>query len=290
MLSYILSFFLLGPSVPSSYDQVVTYLRTLANANPGTTTLIKIGDSDFGMPIYGLQIGQGPVADMIVGTHHGNEYGSTAVALGAAEAFSKDPIKGHTVYIVPVLNISGFNSRRRTETLGGSSHEEQDANRDYPGPCTTGGPFTLKSTKALADFVEAKQIVSSATLHTHWPAVLYPWGMGTKDLETQYESTFVGLAKDAAVESGYETGNSNALLYAADGTFEDYAYWKHGIWSLLFEMGNSHSPSEPEMKKMIAENVPGLRRFLENAPKSRAAKHSFDGKCDTKARRRVWLE
>jgi hypothetical protein len=274
-------------SVPSTYDQMVQVLKTIASQNSTTTTLITIGNSDSGVPIYGLQIGSGPIADLVVGTHHGNEYGSTAVALGAAQSLAQNPMNGHTVYVIPVLNVSGFNGRDRYETAGS---ETLDANRDYPGPCATSGPFKLKSTKALADFVADKNIVSSATLHTYWPAVLYPWGMSTRDLETQYQSTFVGLTKAAAVESGYQTGNSNELLYAADGTFEDYAFWKHGIWSLLFEMGDSHNPDQDEVKQMVAVNVPGIRRFLEMAPTDRAADHGFSGRCDTRAKRRTWLE
>lgn len=235
-----------------------------------------------------LQIGNGETPDLVVATHHGNEYGSTAVAMGAAESFAKNPIVGHTVYVVPVLNITGYNDNNRYENL---TTGVLDQNRDYPGPCITTTPFRSKATKALADFIDKKNIVSSATLHTYWPAVLYPWGFSTNDVTTSYESTFINLVKAAVVESGYAVGNSKELLYAADGAFEDYAFWKHGIWSLLFEMGDTHSPSQSDMKDMVATNVPGLRRFLENAPKERAANHAFTGKCSyTRVLQRTHLE
>src|SRR5690606_1351389 len=108
-----------------------------------------------------------------------------------------------------------------------------------------------------------------------FPAVLYPWGLSTRDTSTAYDSTFIALSRAAVVESGYAVGNSTELLYAADGTFEDYAFWKHGIWSLLFEMGRSHSPSQGAIQQMIEVNVPGLRRFLETAPTERAQDHEF---------------
>ena len=31
-------------------------------------------------------------------------------------------------------------------------------------------------------------------------------------------------------------GASTDVVYPCDGAFEDYAYWKHGMWSLLLEL------------------------------------------------------
>jgi len=272
----------------SNYQIVLNKLKKIAQENPATTELIDIGKSDSGQMISGLKIGTGSTADLVVATHHGNEYGSTAVAMGAAEAFAKDPIPNHSVYVIPVLNISGYNSRNRNER---TAHGSIDPNRDYPGPCVQTRSFQSKATKALANFVSQKKIVSSATLHTYFPAVLYPWGVSTNDIFTRYDSTFINLTKAATVESRYQIGNSKELLYAADGAFEDYAYWKHGIWSLLFEMGSSHSPTQEGIKRIVADNVPGLRRFFEMAPKARAENHAFTGKCDyTRSHRRTHLE
>jgi carboxypeptidase T len=288
MLEYILSLFLISPSAAANnYNSVVAALQKLAQENPHTAQIFNLGMSDAGVMIVGLKIGDGPVADLVVGTHHGNEYGSTAVALGAAEAFSKDPIAGHTVYVIPVLNISGYNAREREEQVG---RQWIDDNRDYEGPCVNTTPFRSKATKALAEFIQTANINTSATLHTFSPAVLYPFGFSTRDTGTPDDATFIGLSKAATVESGYDIGNSKELLYAADGAFEDYAYWKHGIWSLLFEMGVTHDPNPSQMKEMVAENVPGLRRFFQMAPQTRAINHIFTGKCDRNVRQRSRME
>jgi len=288
MLELILSLFIHSAQAPTnSYTSVIATLHQIADENPQSVTWFDLGMSDSGQMISGLKIGDGPIADLLVATHHGNEYGSTAVALGAAADFAKNPLQGHTVYVIPVLNISGYNADMREET---TPYGDIDDNRDYPGPCATSGPFHSKATKALADFIDKANIISSATLHTYWPAVLYPWGFSTSQTSTPYDSTFIQLSQAATVESKYEVGNSKELLYAADGAFEDYAFWKHGIWSLLFEMGNSHTPSDDDMTQMIAENVPGLRRFFEMAPPQRAENHAFTGTCDPTSRRRTRLE
>lgn len=270
----------------SNYDLVVETLRRISQENPNTTQWIEIGISDSGLPIAGLKIGNGETSDLIIATHHGNEYGSTAVALGAAEAFAKDPLPGHSIYVVPVLNITGYNSRTATNA-----------------------PPTALSIK-----IEITQALASVTQHTNqkphelWRNLLMKTSLAlrlcihtprpfsvrgafrTRDTGTPYDSTFIGLAKAATVESGYIVGNSKEVLYAADGAFEDYAYWKHGVWSLLFEMGTSHSPSQDQMRKMVQVNVPGLRRFFDMAPKERAENHTFTGRRDRSVMQRKILE
>lgn len=291
MLDIIISMFLsMGQNSingATNYDKVITTIQQIAEQNPANAKIISIGVNDQGVPIQALQIGSGSVNSLIVATHHGNEYGSTAVALGVADSFAKNPISGQTIYVVPVLNISGYNGRDRNESgLGKSS----DPNRDYTGPCKSGASFNLKSTKALSDFLQSKNIQISATLHTFSPAVVYPWGISTHDLSTPYDAQYIELAKDATKESNYKVGNNTEVLYPADGTFEDYAYWKHGIWTLLFELGFSHNPDATAIKNMVDVNIPGLRRFLENSPKQRVENHSFVGKCDHQMLKRFVLE
>lgn len=263
------------------YKDAQRLMRDLAAKYPGQASVFTLGTSDSGLPIEGLKVGDGPVKTMVVATHHGNEYGSTEVAKGFARAIAERPIASQTVYVIPVLNISGYDRKGREESASGTTF---DPNRDYPGPCGTAGPFHLKSTAALAKFVDETGIVSSATLHTFYPAVVYPWGLSSHDLSTAYDDLFAQLTKYATVESGYQIGNSTEVIYPADGTYEDYAFWKHGIWSLLFELGFSHSPNDADVEKMVSVNVPGLRRFLEQAPSAKAEKHDFTGACDGRLR------
>jgi carboxypeptidase T len=287
MLDTILALFLLAAPSPSNYDKVVNTIQQIAQQNPGTTKIITIGVNDQGVPLQALQIGSGPVNSLIVATHHGNEYGSTAVGLAVADSLAKNPIAGQTVYVLPVLNVSGYNRNSRMESGVKGSF---DPNRDYTGPCVSGQSYNLKSTKALADFVADKNIQISATLHTYYPAVVYPWGISTHDLSTPYDAQYIELVNAATQESHYQTGNNTQVLYPADGTFEDYAYWKHGIWSLLFELGFSHSPDQTAIKNMVDSNVPGIRRFLEKSPTQRVAAHDFSGKCDMRIMQRMVLE
>jgi len=269
--------------ISESYTDVKNVMSDLAQKYPSNVQKFELGASDSGETILGLKIGSGPLKNLLVATHHGNEYGSTEVALGFAKSIAENPIKGQTLYVIPVLNIGGYNDHNRYEMGAGSS---RDPNRDYPGPCGTEGPFKLKSTHALANFVDKEGIVTSATLHTYYPAVAYPWGISSQDLKTPYEEFFKTFTALAAQESHYATGNSTELIYPADGTYEDYTFWKHGMWSILFELGYSHDPSQSDVDTLLAVNVPGLRRMFENSPQQRAENHAFTGKCDVRMKSR----
>jgi carboxypeptidase T len=262
-----------------TYAEVVQALTVLSTSYSSTVKMITVGDSDSGQKIMGVQIGSGPVHNLVVATHHGNEYGSTEVALAFATAVAASPIANQTVFVIPVLNIGGYSARNREEN--DTHHTSFDPNRNYPSPCGTEGPFTLKDTKALDQFVAANNIIASATLHTFSPAVTYPWGFSTHDLTTPYEAIFKGLVTQATLDSHYASGNTTELIYPANGSFEDYAFLQYGIWSILFELGSTHTPNASQIAELIRVNVPGLRRMLESAPAERAANHAFTGHCDT---------
>ncbi len=269
------------PSIPVSatYDDIVAFTQQVAHDYPQNTELFTLGHSDSGKDIIGIKIGNGAVHNVLVSTHHGNEYGATEVGKAFMLSVAQNPIAGQTMYVIPVLNIGGYNQRNREE-IGGDQNSH-DPNRDYPGPCGTDGPFNLQDTKAMADFIDKENIVTSSTLHTFTPAVAYPWGISTHDLATPYTDIFQMLTQAATVESQYPTGNSTEIIYPADGCYEDYAFWKFGIWSILFELGDTHTPSDDQVAQLEAVNVPGLRRMYEKAPTTRAANHDFTGKCDT---------
>jgi carboxypeptidase T len=256
-------------------EHVRGFIQDLAKKYPSHTQIFELGRSDTGRVIPGISIGNGPVKQLVVAAHHGNEYGSTEVAKALAQSLAEQPLQGLTVHVVPVLNLDGFDRRQRWEN-------GRDPNRDYPGPCGTSGPFRLKSTKALADFTQKEQIVTALTFHTFTPVVAYPWGISTKDTHTIQHMLFEDMAQQAVIESRYPTGTSTDTIYPADGTFEDYAYWQFGAWAFLFELGRSHSPTQAAVEEMIRVNVPGVRRLLASAPRERAAEHEFTGRCDAR--------
>lgn len=263
--------------VSKKYSDIKIFMHELATAHPNTTRSVIIGASDSGDTIEGVAIGNGPIHNLVVATHHGNEYGSTEVAKAFAASLADTPIANQTIFVVPVLNIYGYNTQQREER--DARGRSRDPNRDYPGPCGSEGPHRLKSTASLAKFIQQEDIITTATLHTYSPAVVYPWGFSTDDVNTPYDELYKAMAYNATEMSHYTVGNSAEVIYPANGCYEDYAFWKNGAWSLLFELGHSHYPSQAEIKEMIRVNVPGLRKMFENAPVTKAENHDFSGQC-----------
>jgi carboxypeptidase T len=269
------------PGFPShDYKAVQTFMQGLAQKYPANVMMFDLVVGDSGDKIQGLKIGNGPIHNLVVGTHHGNEYGATEVTKAFAESVAETPIDGQTLFVIPVLNVSGYDILRREETS--SKGKVLDSNRDYPGPCGTSGSFVLKSTAALAQFLVDQDITASATLHTFGPAVTYPWGIPApkQDLSTAYDDIFKAIADASVSTSNYPAGNTTELIYSAVGTFEDYAFWKLGVWSLLYELGDTHTPSESQVATLLQVNVPGLRNMMMKAPTVRAENHDFTGRCD----------
>jgi len=264
-----------------TYADIVSMMNRIHQNHPDTTEVFTLGNSPDGTPVYGVKItdphAPRPVENLVVATHHGNEYGSTEVALAFMQRISEQPLSGQTLYVIPVLNTWGYDRNQRTER-DGEGHMV-DPNRDYPGPCKRETRFHLSNTESLARFIAERNIVNVATLHTYAELVLYPWGISTDDVDTRYTPQFVQMGNAAASVSHYQVGNSTAALYPADGTFEDFVFWRHGIWSLLFEMGRTHSPDAGQLQQLIADNVPGLIQMFKEAPRERAPLHSFEGHC-----------
>ncbi len=278
-------------SQEKQYEDVIRRLERIHKFSKAETELFEIGTSDTGDIIYGIKIGTGETHNLVVGGHHGNEYGTIELAESFAYSLAQNPIEGQTMHIIPVLNINGYNTRRRKEVVSTKKLEALsgtemdlfiDPNRDYESPCKKNEPWQLKSTRALADYIDAQNIINLVTLHSRGALIVYPWGFSTDkehvDVHEDHKPTFLNMARMAVTYSDYKIVNSTRFFGPTDGTLEDYGFWKHGIWSILFELGKDKYPSDKKIADIINENVPGLRLMFEHAPTERAPEHSFDKK------------
>lgn len=259
------------------YQLVQAEMQRLALSFPSQVTVVDIGPSDSGEGIQGLQIGHGPHHHLVVATHHGNEAASTKLALALSAELAAHPIPDLTVFVVPVLNIGGYDLGIRTEPLG---DRQLDTNRDYPSPCKNEDQsFVLKSTRSLDHFMNSKNIISALSLHSPFMIATYPWSLlcctypNDRDEFHRYASVLTQF-------SSYATGTSGDLIfYQPEGVFEDYAYWKYGIWAFLIEVGPRYDHSGEEMQKIISQNVPGIRAFLQTSPRVRSIRNQYTGTC-----------
>ena len=242
------------------YDKILARLTELDKLP--NTTLFTLGKNDQGRDIMGIMVGytSARTKHVVVGTHHGNERASAEVPLHFTELVAKTFNPDVLYYIVPVLNISGYNVYRREET--GSDGRTHDSNRDYEDACTTKQDFKLKSTTLIADLVEREDIVTAVTVHGYVGTFTYPWGTDTSNYATADDAFLSNWAKKAAKVNNYKTGTHGGAIYPAIGAFEDWAYYKLGVWSFLLEI---RSPSSDLKKDALS-----LVEFFNNSPVERS--------------------
>lgn len=262
----------------TKYDTMLENMKQLANSYPEYVQLMDIGKNDQNMTIYGLKVennqyslDRAKTPQLLVGCHHGNEYHSADVCItftkqlvaifnNTQDALYKN-LSRSVFYVIPVLNISGYNSNSRYEKGPSGSY---DPNRDYPDPCESNRYFQLASIRNLANFVERYGIVGAVTAHGYVGTLTYPWGIYTSNYNTKDNAKFSEMAKFAVEANGYRTGTHGAIVYPASGAFEDWAYHAHGIWVMLIE--HKRSPN-------LDKDALCLLRYFSVVPTARSSQH-----------------
>ncbi len=263
------------------YKTIHDQMKALEAGHPQVAKVFSIGTNDDGVELYALRISTAPqemdkskIGQLMVATHHGNEGGSTQLAM----EFSKDLVRRYEskalwkenlnqmeFTILPVLNVSGYNNNARHE-------HGQDPNRDYPGPCTPNGWGKLKSIRSLISFVETRSFAGSVTAHGYVGNVTYPWGFYTDNNKSFDNNKYHEIFRKVAEVNSYSYGNSGDAIYPANGCYEDFIYWKHGSWSLLLELLNG-SQSD------VADTVPAMAKFYDLIDSTPSAKNQFEANC-----------
>jgi hypothetical protein len=269
----------------AEYDKVYNEMTSIANTSPTYAQMMDIGKNDQSATIYGLRLenpnyvvdGQKP-NNLLVGAHHGNERLSADVSLTFAKKLiaifknTADPnyakLSKAIFYVIPVLNIGGYNSNSRYEK--NSSGSSIDVNRDYPDVCVHNQYYRLASVRNLVDFVERYNILGAVTVHGYIGTFTYPWGIYTDNTKTLDDSFYNTLGTQSVKANGYRTGTHTDVIYAASGSFEDWAYYKHGIWTTLLELASSPNLDKDAQCMLI---------FFSMLPDARSKKNQHTGNC-----------
>lgn len=263
------------------YGDVLSRLTELQKKYSQISQIFSIGTNDDGIEIKALRVSITPrvmdpkkIGHIVVSTHHGNEDGAPEFTLKFIENLlgryeSSELWRGNLAdmewTIIPVLNISGYNLSERQE-------HSIDPNRDYPGPCTPSGFGKLKSIRQLLALYTTRSFVGSVTVHGYDGSLTYPWGFYTDNYDTLDKNYYDALFARAAEKNGYKHGNGAELIYAANGCYEDYVYWKYGSWSLLLELRDGSA-------KDINDTVVAIRTFYDELNSSVSLKNEFQHQC-----------
>lgn len=271
----------------AEYDRILTEMNKIVADNPSYAQMMDIGKNDQGNTIYGLKVenpnfllqDRAKANHLLVGVHHGNERNSADLCTNFAKKLilrfqdknSTDyaALSSCIFYVVPVLNISGFNASRRYET--NKSGSSIDPNRDYPDVCVNNKYFQLASTQNLSYFVEQYNIVASVTAHGYVGTFTYPWGFYTSNTKTLDHDKYDSMGKASVKANSYRTGTHADVIYPASGSYEDWAYYKHGIWTMLIELKSSSGDLSKDCECMLT--------FFGMAPSEKSKQHQHTGTC-----------
>jgi carboxypeptidase T len=265
-------------AVPTGrYKAIVDQMQALQAQYPGLSSIFSIGQNDDGVDIYAMRISRSPqiadgfkVGHLMVSTHHGNELKAPVFTMKfIADLLSRygtdQNLDDKEFTIVPVLNVSGYNANQREE-------KGRDPNRDYAHPCSAQPGGKLKSIQLAMDLAKSRIFSGSVTVHGYDGSLTYPWGIYTDKTHTEDHNQFDQIFRKAAAFNGYRVGTAADVVYPANGCYEDYVYWKHGMWSMLVEL-SSGSDSD------IAGTVRAVASFYDQLNSSPSDKNQFLGNC-----------
>jgi len=292
LAAFAISFVANAAEPTGRYKQIVDGMKKLNEAYPTISHIYSIGKNDDDVEIMAMRISVTPtkmdpakIGQLVVGTHHGNESHAATFSM----AFMKKTLERYEtseVYrgnladmewtIVPVLNVSGYNANNRYE-------HGRDPNRDYPGPCIKATGGKLKSIALIMEAMKQRAYTGSLTVHGYVGTLTYPWGIDVKDDHTQDHNLFEQMTAKAAKLNGYRYGTSTEVVYPCDGTFEDYTYWKHGMWSLLLELRDG---SEDD----ITRTVDSMVLYFDQLNSSPSVKNQLTSNCQRSGRLDLGIE
>lgn len=265
-------------AVPTGrYKTIVDGMQALQAQYPSVSHIFSIGQNDDGVDIYAMRISRSPtvmdgfkIGHLMVSTHHGNELGAPQFTMkfiaNLLARYGTDQTLDDKEYtIVPVLNVSGYNANQRHE-------KGQDPNRDYPNPCLNTPGGKLKSISLAMKLAGARIYSGSVTVHGYDGSLTYPWGLYADKYETQDDNQYRQIFGKAASFNGYRIGTAAEVVYPANGCYEDWVYWKYGMWSLLLELASGSSTD-------IDKTVPAIASFYDQLNSSPSNQHAFLGKC-----------
>ncbi|XP_057376151.1 carboxypeptidase B-like [Daphnia carinata] len=253
---------------------IYDYLAYLTDTYPQFVTLIDIGRSYEGRPLYVVRISSAASPDTnpaiwIDAEIHAREWISSALATYIIHQLvevdsNADLWSNVDWYLMPMINPDGYEFTHTKNRLWRKSRSRRgkicrgvDLNRNFGYkwgglgagrmPCTEffRGPaaFSEPETIAVSNFILSKshKIKVFLTLHSFGQLILLPWAYGVKAIYPRDYDELLALAENAAskfVRFKYSVGNTVELLYPAPGSSFDWAKSIGIKYSYGVELGN----------------------------------------------------
>ncbi len=253
-------------------------LDQVAADYPRITRRFTLGTSVEGRPIHGIVVSKDPDVSSdepeirIVGCHHGNEFMSVEIPLLLAQyltenygedTFIQSLVNSQEIYIVPLVNPDGRESRDRRNANG------VDLNRNYGymystlagGDGSETGMFSQPEVRAMANQHFERNFSISVSYHTTAAYVNYWWNY--THIASPDETLAIELSERYADISGY-TAVNGFDWYQTYGDTNDFSYGSRGGFDWTLETANSDIPAvwaanRPAVLDLMAQANRGVR-------------------------------
>ncbi len=278
------------------FGAISTHLGQLAALHPERATLVAVGSSIEGRPLWALRIGgqhPGSTPMLVNGAQHAREWIAAMVTTCVADRLVRDYetvpairefVDRTELWVIPVVNPDGYQyswssnrywrknrrgshgvdlNRNFSVAWGGSGSSKEKRSEIYRGEYAFSEPETI----ALRDLARREHIALHIDFHSYGQLVLYPWNHTPAPAKERGRFTAVGDRIASAIYAAHKTSyslKSGAQLYPAAGTMSDWMYGEADALSFTIELrpkGGSGFVLPPEQIRPTCDE--GLAAVLE---------------------------
>lgn len=231
-----------------AYSKIVEELKSLEDSYGDYAQLVTYGKTVQGKPLTLIKIGKKNVtsskAVYIGGSIHGDEYLNIEDRLprwfleqtANSGTISSYLDQGGVIYIAPILNPDGYDSRDRENRNG------VDLNRDYTVLQANVQGFKETETRSLFEYLSRDlgnvKLKVAMDYHCCIGALLYPWsftGPVLSEIDKQ-KHLLIASIMQTAIGPGVRAGTTPVILgYSAKGTSKDFYYEHFGALGFTYE-------------------------------------------------------
>ncbi|MEE6500955.1 hypothetical protein FKM82_004009 [Ascaphus truei] len=260
----------------NDWEKIEDWMCKVASKQPKLVSLLKIGNTGEGRPMYLLKIGKPRAAKKAIFIDcgiHAREWISPAFCQWfvkeITQGYKKDKsisklLKSLTFYILPVMNIDGYvwtwtedrmwrKNRSPTPNINCTG---TDLNRNFniswcdigssDDPCSEiycgTAAESEKETQNVANFIRrhVDSIKAYITVHSYSQMLLYPFSYTFKHAPNCEELDNISKGAVSALQNLYGTkyiyGPSATTIYPTAGSSDDWAYTQGIKYSFTFEL------------------------------------------------------
>ncbi|MCB5247552.1 MAG: M14 family zinc carboxypeptidase [Candidatus Cloacimonetes bacterium] len=263
----------------TQYNQ---FMQDTAAQFPNICSLVQIGSSVQGRPLYFLKITDNPGLEeaepefKYISSIHGDEVVGYDMCIRLIQQLTSEYgtnpritnlVDNTEIWICPMMNPDGFVLGQRYNANG------VDLNRNYPMPFGGNqhpdGNAWAQENVAMMDFCNGHLFVLSANFHGGALVANYPWDYTytlapDNDLLIQAALTYTIHNPPMYNSTEFDQGITNgAAWYVITGSMQDWNYGDTDCMDITMEIGHQKWPPASQLPTFWAQNQESMLSYME---------------------------